>query len=390
MKANTDIFTLFNKYLNGPISKSELQVLLDYFGKEEADETLMAEIRSVLESDYEAKQDDIAQIGKEVKMRLDERLRPNETGKQIWIYLAAAAAILLAISIAAIYVFELGKIPQNDTIQTARQDIHPGTDKAVLVLSDGRRVSLTDSSNSIITNSSGENIAQVIDGTLSYISSNRNINTGESAYNTILVPRGGQYKVILPDGSKAWLNSGSSLRYPVSFGTQSRIMELTGEGYFDVVKNKKLPFTVKSSTLEVTALGTQFNVNTYSNEPYGAATLVEGSLRVSDTKSQKTVLITPGEQAFSAAGNLKVRKVNIYELTAWKDGLFVISKAGLDEVMRQVERWYNVTVEVKLPKSANTFSGEFPRNIALADFLQSLERATGIKFKIEGRRIVGR
>ncbi|RKE52394.1 FecR family protein [Sphingobacterium detergens] len=387
MKANAYIRSLFEKFISDKISESELQQLLDHFGAKENDESIMEQIRHVLESEYQPVDNNITQIGEEVKLKLDAQLRPKE--KRIWLYLAAAA-ILLAISIAAIYVFDLGKIPQNDTIQTVQQQIQPGTDKAVLILSDGRRVSLTDSTNSLIKNSSGENIAQVIDGTLSYVSGNRNIKTDVSAYNTILVPKGGQYKVILPDGSKAWLNSGSSLRYPVSFGTQTRIMELSGEGYFDVVKNKKLPFTVKSSTLEVTALGTQFNVITYSNEPYGAATLVEGSLRVSDTKSQKTVLITPGEQAFSTAGNLKVRKVNTYELTAWKDGLFVISKAGLDEVMRQVERWYNVTIEVKLPETANTFSGEFPRNIALADFLQSLERATGIKFKIEGRRIVGR
>lgn len=388
MEAN--IQKLFEKYLSGKISKAELQQLLDHFDTEEKDEHLRNQIQQVLESESENIEQDVELIGLEVKERLAARLNPQIKTRPIWKYLAAAAAVLLAISIATIYFFKFNKTQQNPPLNIAQEQILPGTDKAILVLSDGRRLSLSDSASSSIADIGGTTIAQVKDGVISYLLGNKTESISSNAYNTILVPKGGQYKIVLPDGSKAWLNSGSSLRYAVNFGTVSRMLELTGEGYFEVVKNKKLPFTVKSASLEVTALGTQFNVNTYSNEPYGAATLVEGSLRVSDTGSQKTVLLTPGQQAYLSKGGLNTRRVNTFELTAWKDGLFVISKAGLDAVMRQVERWYNVTAEVKLPNTSSTISGEFPRNITLVEFLQSLEVATGMKFKTEGRRIVTR
>lgn len=389
MEANTDILKLFNKYLNGPVSEPELQQLLDFFGSKQADESLKDRIRLVLESQQQIEDVEIERIGEEVKLRLAKQLKPKENGRSLWIYLAAAAAILLAVSIATIYFFDLGKIPQTPAVQFTSEKIQPGSDKAILVLSDGRQLSLSDSSNTVVADGVAGNVAEVKNGMINYLLGNNEGVTNENVYNKILVPKGGQYKVVLPDGSKAWLNAGSSLRYALNFGKASRILELTGEGYFEVVKNKKLPFTVKSSSLEVTALGTQFNVNTYTNEPYGAATLVEGSLRVTESKSQKTVILTPGQQAITVNG-LLVRQVNSYDLTAWKDGLFVISKAGLDDVMRQVERWYNVTAEVKLPNTANTFSGEFPRDIPLTDLLLSLEAATGIKIKVEGRRIVTR
>ncbi|RKE47158.1 FecR family protein [Sphingobacterium detergens] len=388
MEAN--IQKLFEIYLSGQISKAELQQLLDRFDTRDMDEDLMYHIRRVLESESGRIDQDIELIGREVKKRLDAGLKPPIKSRPIWQYLAAAAAILLAISIATIYFFNLGNTSIQPTINITQQQIKPGSDKAILVLSDGRSVSLTDSSSAAIIDIGGKTIAQVKDGTINYLLADQAANAKENAFNTVLVPQGGQYKITLPDGSKAWLNAGSSLRYSVNFGSASRILELTGEGYFEVVKNKKLPFTVKSGSLEVTALGTQFNVNTYSNEPYGAATLVEGSLKVSDIRSQKTVLLTPGEQAYQSTGGLKMRLVNTFELTAWKDGLFVINKASLEAVMRQIERWYDVEVDVKLPAGAGTFTGELPKNISIAELLQSLETVTGIKLKLEGRRITNR
>lgn len=389
VKSNNEIHTLFEKYLVGSITGSELQLLLDHFDAEEVDDRILQAIRKELASETVTTQDDY-DLASSVKLQLDRQLRSGKKVKTMWWYLAAAVAIVIAIAIATVYYLQLSDKVTNPEIKTAQQIILPGSDKAILILSDGRKIELSESTNETIEEIGGNATLQVKEGAIKYQTAGSNTTAAQNAYHTIAIPQGGQFKVILPDGSIARLNAGSSLRYPVSFGTSSRKLELIGEGYFEVVKNKKLPFTVKSGDLEVTALGTQFNVNTYSNEPYGAATLVEGSLRVSDTKLQKSVVISPGQQAYSMAGQLKVRAVNSAELTAWKDGLFVISKAGLDEVMRQVERWYNVTVDVKLPKSASTFSGEFPRNIELSEFLKSLETATGVKLKIEGRRIVGR
>lgn len=389
MKSKNEIHILFEKYLTGSITESELQLLLDHFDAEEVDDRIVQTIRKELASETVATQDDY-ELASNVKLQLDKQLRPGDRAKTMWWYLATAAAILIAIAIATVYYLQFSDKATNPEIKTAQQTILPGSDKAILILSDGRKIELSESTNETIEEIGGNATLQVKEGAIKYQTAGSNTTASQNAYHTIAIPQGGQFKVILPDGSIARLNAGSSLRYPVSFGSSSRNLELIGEGYFEVVKNKELPFTVNSGNLEVTALGTQFNVNTYSNEPYGAATLVEGSLRVINTKSHRTVIIKPGQQAYDAAGELKVRQVNSEAFTSWKDGLFVINRASLDEVLRQVERWYDVRVEGTIPQTTGTVSGEFPRDIALADLLLSLERTTGVKIKIDGRRITVR
>lgn len=387
MESKSELYKLFEKYLEGTITPAELQLLLDHFGAEQVDEHILAAIEKQIQQEPDNTADDLALVT-EVKHQLESKLLAPRKVKLIWRYVAIAAAILIAIAIAALFYFQHNNQPSDTEIKTAQQTILPGSDKAILILSDGRKIELSPNTNETIVDNGGNASLLIKEGQVEYRVASNNNEAGENAFNTISVPMGGQFKVVLPDGSIARLNAGSSLRYPVRFGTSSRKMDLIGEGYFEVVKNKQLPFTVSSSNLEVTALGTQFNVNTYSNEPQGAATLVEGSLRVTNIKSQKTVIIKPGQQAYGAADELKVRQVNSEEYTAWKDGLFVINKATLTEVLRQVERWYDVRVEGIVPKTTGTVSGEFPRDIPLYDLLRSLESTTGIKTKIEGRRIV--
>ncbi|WP_333887369.1 FecR family protein [Sphingobacterium siyangense] len=387
MESKSELYNLFEKYLAAAITPTELQLLLDHFGAEKIDEHILAVIKKEMQQESENTADDYALVS-EVKMQLDSKLYTPRKVKTFWRYVAVAAAIIIAIAIATLYYFQQNNQPSDTEHKTAQQTILPGSDKAILILSDGRKIELSQNSNETIVDNGGNASLLIKEGQVQYQVASNNKEANENAFNTISVPMGGQFKVVLPDGSIARLNAGSSLRYPVSFGITSRKMDLIGEGYFEAVKNKELPFTVSSANLEVTALGTQFNVNTYSNEPQAAATLAEGSLRVTNTKSQKTVIIKPGQQVYDAAGELKVRQVNIEAYTAWKDGLFVINKATLAEVLRQVERWYDVRVEGAIPNTKSTVSGEFPRDIALVDLLNSLESTTGIKTKIEGRRIV--
>lgn len=386
MESKSKLHYLFEKYLDGTITPIELNQLLDHFGAEQVDEHVLASIRKEMHQEPEITADDIALVA-EVRQQLDNKLLAPRKVTTIWRYVAIAAAILIAIAIATLYYVQQNNKPSETDINTAQQTILPGSDKAILVLSDGRKIELSQNTHETIKDNAGNASVIVKEGQIEYHIAGNNSAVNEKAFNTISVPMGGQFKVVLPDGSVARLNAGSSLRYPVSFGKSSRKMDLIGEGYFEVVKNKKLPFAVKSGNMEVTALGTQFNVNTYTNEPQGAATLVEGSLQVTNTRSQKTVIIKPGQQAYGADGELKVRQVNSEEFTSWKDGLFVINNASLNEVLRQVERWYDVTMVGKVPDTGSTVSGEFPRSISLDELLRSLERTTGVRFKIQGRRI---
>lgn len=386
MDNKSELYNLFEKYLEGLITPTELQLLLDHFGADKIDEYILAAIKKEMQQEPDNTADDYALVS-EVKMQLDNKLHAPRKVKMFWQYVAISAAIIIAVAIAALFYFQHNSQPSDTEIKTAQQIILPGSDKAVLILSDGRKFELSQNTRETIEENGGNASVIVKDGQVEYRVGSNNYEARENAFNTISVPMGGQFKVVLPDGSIARLNAGSSLRYPVSFGKSSRKMDLIGEGYFEVVKNKQLPFTVSSGNLEVTALGTQFNVNTYSNEPQGAATLVEGSLQVTNIKSQKTVIIKPGQQAYGADHELKVRQVNSEEYTAWKDGLFVIDKATLAEVLRQVERWYDIRVEGEIPKITGTVSGEFPRDIPLPEILKALERTTGLKFTTEGRRI---
>ncbi|MBB1642757.1 FecR domain-containing protein [Sphingobacterium sp. UME9] len=382
---NNQIQYLFEKYLKGTITGQELGTLLDLFHAENVDEDLMAKIRSTLSEENVPNNDQVEEITGNVKEILSIQLRPRPNANVLWIYRASAAAILLAFAIAVFYVFDQQQKSAAPTTIAKQLEIHPGTDKAELILSDGSKVSLFDKGT---LQNSKDGIASLKDGTLTYGQQTSEAALQNEGFNTVRVPMGGQFKVVLADGSKVWLNAGSSIKYPVSFGITSRKIELTGEAYFQVAKNKKLPFTVKSTDMEVTALGTEFNFNTYSNEPFGAATLLEGSLRILNSRSQKTVIIIPGEQAIVAGDELRVLQVNGDDYSAWKDGLFVVNKATLNAFLRQVARWYNVDIAVVSNGDSGTISGEFPKNIPIADLIHSLKKVTGVKLKIEGRRIV--
>lgn len=382
---NNQIQYLFEKYLKGTITGQELGTLLDLYNAETVDEDLMAKIRSTLSEENVPNNDQVKEITGNVKEILSIQLRPRPKANVLWIYLSTAAAILLALGIAVFYFFDQQQKSVAPTTTAQQVEIHPGSDKAELILSDGSQVSLFDRGS---LQNSKDGIASLKDGTLTYRQQTREAALQNVGFNTVRVPMGGQFKVVLADGSKVWLNAGSSVKYPVSFGITSRQIELTGEAYFQVAKNKKLPFTVKSTDMEVTALGTEFNFNTYSNEPFGAATLLEGSLRILNNRSQKTVIIKPGEQAIVNGDELRVLQVNGDDYAAWKDGLFVVNKANLNLFLRQVARWYNVEIDISKDREIGTVSGEFPRDIPIGDLIKSLRTTTGVKLKIEGRRII--
>ncbi|MDR2272024.1 MAG: FecR domain-containing protein [Sphingobacterium sp.] len=389
MKTDQHIRDLYERYLSNQIDEIALQELFDCFDNEDDKQRLMRLISHTMASEPREEQDEkMAELVHHVKHQLRQKLQPDQKRKNSWSIYAAAAITLLAIG-ASLFLFKERNSPMiTITPKEAIADIQPGSNKAILTLSDGKKIELSDKDLSVYAQS-GVEIKQQKDGSIIYQLSNTS-GASTTDMNSIEVPKGGQYKIILPDGTKVWLNSASTLRYPAAFGSVSRTMEMTGEAFFAIAPNKNFPFKVVASGQEVTALGTSFNINAYANEPAITTTLLEGKLKVEDKKANNMVIIHPGQQTRSRGGKLTVDNVNAADVMAWKDGLFVNNNASLEAVMRQIERWYDVTVDVKLPAGAGTFSGELPKNTPLTELLQSLEVATGIKLKLEGRRVTNR
>ncbi len=268
-----------------------------------------------------------------------------------------------------------------------KKEVAPNGNKAVLILANGSAMVLDSAHNGVIAHQGSMQIL-TLNGRLSY-----NNPEGKQAetvlYNTIVTPRGGQYQVVLADGSKIWINAASSLRFPTAFTGTEREVELTGEAYFEVAENKNMPFIVKNKGVEVKVLGTNFNVNAYNDEPGIKVTLVEGSVRVAQPDTHYSQLIEPGQAAVisrSGSSNIKVETADVGEATAWKNGLFVFNNTNIQSVMRQITRWYDTEVTYAGNVNAH-LNGMISRNTDLSQVLHMLELTGEAHFKIEGRLV---
>ncbi len=225
-----------------------------------------------------------------------------------------------------------------------------------------------------------------LDGKLAYNSANAGAN--DIAYNTLTTPRGGQYQVELPDGTRVWLNAASSLRFPTAFVGGERRVEISGEAYFEVAKNKAMPFVVSVNSTEVHVLGTHFNVMAYSEEGKIATTLLEGSVQVS--KAGKKHVIVPGQQAvWKENGDFNLNgDIDLEEVVSWKNGKFHFNNADIKVIMRQIARWYDVDVEYRDNLSETQLGGIVSRKEDLRQLLSYFEMTGKVKFNLEGRKII--
>ena len=305
---------------------------------------------------------------------------------------ATAAAILILICGGLYFLFRsdlTDKEPKLAQVETL--DVAPGTDKAVLTLADGSRIVLDENTAKNISDKNGVKISKTKDGQLVYTVLNRSdVATSKNiAFNTIQTPKGGQYQVVLPDGSKVWLNAASSLKYPEVFAGNTRNVELKGEAYFEVAKNKAMPFHVKSLDQDVEVLGTHFNINSYLDDGTIKTTLLEGRVRVSNSGSVK--ILSPGEQAIAGTGaNATIqltRDADTDGETAWKNGLFQFNDSGLKVILNQLERWYDIKIDYSSVPNKR-YNGMVPRKAKLSEVLKMLEKTGNIKFEIiEGRKL---
>ncbi len=376
---------LITKYLSGKASAEEQELIVNYldaFQKNDEgwNSSEMGEENLVGNELYQ-------KTLEEINSR--ENSREEKRGKVFRLRWLSAAAIVLIFLSGLYYTLRSDKPVLAARTERFKNDVLPGAAKATLILADGRRITLDDKENGALASQGGVIIKKTKEGQLVYDLSkaDRSLTSkSEVAYNKISTPNGGKYMLILEDGTKIWLNSASSLRFPVAFKGDTRNVELTGEAYFEVARNTQKPFLVRSRDTDVKVLGTHFNISSYENEPVVKTTLLEGSVEVS--KDKQKVLLKPGSQAGVSNAGIKVIENADAELAlAWKNGFFQFEDAKLGTIMKQLSRWYDVDFEYSADLPDEEFTGIVSQNVKISKVLEMLEQGGGVAFRIEGRKI---
>jgi ferric-dicitrate binding protein FerR (iron transport regulator) len=391
---------LAGKYLRGTITAAELAELKDWANATKGGNQLMQEV-----TDAEWLQREIETFSQtnteESWLRLQGKVLAAQAAKgkkpasirPFWVKIAAAVLVLAVAG--WLIISESTRKKEIKSVLASRygNDIQPGTKKAELTLSNGTSLDLQQGSDSSFTEQ-GSWIQRTADGRLLYqkygaagLTSNGLPGHGIIGWNTIRIPNGGEYVVTLDDGTKVWLNAASSLHYPVRFTGKERRVELTGEAYFEVAKDKTHPFIVVTSRMQVQAVGTAFNVNSYRNaDSTTITTLAEGKIKV--TTQHKTVLVNPGQQVKTNLTTAAVSEGDVETATAWKNGLFIFNATPLQEVLIQLSRWYDVSIVYDRHfNPSKYFTGEIKRNVPVSKLLQMMEMTGIARFRITNNTV---
>lgn len=376
------IIELLNKYNDGTLSPEEKTILESWY------------VMQASNTNYDLSTEEIDRnleiIGKGLP------LKNNAVQITLWSRIISAAAVLIFISLGIYFYSNYSDKPEREYADIdIKKEITPGGNKAILTLADGSKISLTDANNGDIAKQAGIRITKTADGQLMYTILDATSEALTLVYNTIETPRGGQYQIILPDGSKVWLNAASSLRYPPSFASQKeRRIELNGEAYFEVAKDKLHPFIVSTNEQEIKVLGTHFNVNAYSDEPQIKTTLLEGSVLVykpgtnSPLEGSKVKLI-PGQQSVFDDNSIKISSVNIEDVVAWKNGYFRFDDESLESIMRKISRWYDVDITWRDESvKSEPFAAITSRFVNVSSLLKMIEQTGDAEFDIEDGKII--
>ncbi|MBX3239905.1 MAG: DUF4974 domain-containing protein [Chitinophagaceae bacterium] len=401
MKKNKAYYRdLMSRYLNNECDAKELEEILNYIGKDDANRLLLEQMQAAYKASL---QNDNLPDTSGWSDRIRAKLLNNiSTATIIPFYkrriFQAAAVFFLLLSTGTFFYFNSNqKTGAGDIVSEIKQDIIlPGSDKATLTLADGSVIDLNEAGNQDIA-LQGSTKVTVAKGMLNYTAANTGSN--ETVYNTITTPRGGQYAVILSDGSRVWLNAASSLKFPASFIGSERKVELSGEGYFEITPHtlpggKKEPFNVtiqsasgNGGTVEV--LGTHFNVMAYDEEEQINTTLLEGAVKVNI--GEKSLLLKPGQQAHVTKAGQEVAlltDVDIKNVIAWKDGEFRFDNTDVKTIMRQIARWYDVNIVYEGHVPEIGLSGSVKRKDSIEQMLEILEATHKIRFRTEGKNVL--
>ena len=377
---------LYQQFLNGRCNSEELDQLFRYFGtvsEAELKEMILAEMeKDEHESITELEQKHLKHLHGGLTQQL---FKERKSIIRLWPRIAAAASIIIAVSSGTYFILHKKQTAQ----QTAenQNDVPPGSNKAILIMANGKQIVITGAKNGLLAQQGNTAITKTADGKLLYSSSGTN--KGIMLYDTLIVPRGGQHQVKFSDGSIAYLNADSKLRMPENFENSDRTVELiSGEADFHVVHNAKSPFRVKVKGQITVDIGTEFNINAYPEETTIKTTLLEGSVKV--YSKGKSSILKPTQQSSvnPSSSTIRVYNVDTDEAFSWKNGKFIFSSTPLDNIMRQVSRWYDVEVVYQDDSiKQKQFSAISTRFANVSQVLHNLELTGEVKFKIEGKRI---
>ncbi|MET4139899.1 FecR domain-containing protein [Pedobacter sp. UYP1] len=395
MMNEKEALNLLSKYNSGTATATEIKLLESWYSAE-----ILKQNLSEAEEDFSHLKDEIwaGTLHRANLTAEQEPVSEKKTTRSIkrWYQFAVAAAVLL---VGISYLLNKHSQEQQSfskTLEIANQ-ITAGKNMATLTLANGHRIILSDGLKGKLAEEAGTIITKTNDGELIYtiVSKPGKATSSSSGYNTISTAAGENYQVILPDGSKIILNAISSLKYPVSFAAQAdRRVELSGEAYFEVAKDKNHPFKVKTSSQEVEVLGTHFNICSYADHVSTQTTLLEGSVKVSPLnyadgkeRAAHTILLKPGEQAIQKANSITMVPADIEEAVAWKEGWFYFKSTNLHEVLSEAAKWYDLEIIYRGAVPTDRFTGKIPKNASLGKFIKLLQ-LSDIKFNIEGRKMI--
>lgn len=360
----------------------------------------------------------------DIRMRLEHDLRAETPIRKIsrrrW--LPYAAAVLAIAMIGSIYYFSGHTHRQSQFTNVQSNDVMPGSNKATLTTADGRTIALNPEQAGIIigdkniTYADGTSILDGISETAEgSLEDGNGLGSPHTQYAILTTPKGGQYQLTLPDGTKVWLNSASKLKYPSRFTGNERVVELEGEAYFEVrksvspkdqtsenrttqsaggrtqyaIRRTNIPFIVRTPSQEVTVMGTQFNIAAYEDEPQIKTTLVEGAVEVMNLKSKTAHRLIPGQQSIVQNGNTAIHDVDVYAYIGWKEGYFLFNGTELRDAMKQLSRWYDIEIVYEGAIPLTPFYGKISRDDTLAEVLDILKEGK-VNFRIEKNSLVNR
>jgi len=385
--------SLLNKYQRNELTEPEAAIFFSWYHQADAEEIHRLLALTNEPPLYEEASPAFLEV---MEQKLAQSIAIKRSLPRRWLMTAAAA--LLLITAGSLYLLLQKKSGEQPvTVPVAKApDIAPGSNGAILTLSDGRHIVLDSMGNGHVIEDKGARI-NIKNGSLTY----EPVNAPGTVYNTISTPVARQFKLVLPDQSVVWLNAGSSIKYPTAFTGNTREVEMTGEAYFEVAKNAAKPFKVKvNKQLDVEVLGTHFNVNAYDDEDAIRTTLLEGSVKVvkretangkRERPNEFSAVLKPGEQAELSRAHSPLtihHSPNVSQVIAWKNGIFNFDGLETKEVMRQLARWYDVQVVYEPGVTSHKFYGEIGRNLSLAQVLEGL-KLSGVNCRIEeGKKLI--
>ncbi len=388
-----DIQLLLSRWFNDEITEEEFKLLIDWYA---GGNNINGELNLFLETQWQSIGHENSYTPKEAQRLFEHTInhkeqkevpvfklpRPGKVIKRFNIVrVAVVVGILFCIGIALNHFYNKGSGGEYKPF--ANSDAAPGSNKAFLTLADGSNV-LLDSAGKKMLQQGAVTVRQSGKGELEYLG--KGAVSENTAYNTLTTPRGGKFEVKLPDGSRAWLNSASSIRYPVMFSGAERLVEVSGEVYLEVVHNEKMPFKIRTNHSLIEDIGTEMNIYDYSDEAVSAITLISGSIKIA-TNGKSNVLATPGQQSVLNNHGPYISQADIEEVSAWKNGYFLFNNEDIQSIMRKLSRWYNIDVEYQGEVSKEKCSGSISMQRNISSVLNMLSYSRSVHFKISGHKV---